>query len=70
MSDMDIPFTIKSLRQAGMTQTQIGKAIGVSQTSVSDMENGKAGVIRPSYQVTHGLKRLAAKHKVATRPPS
>ncbi|AWL07589.1 helix-turn-helix domain-containing protein [Massilia oculi] len=67
---MDISFTIKSLRQAGLTQTQIGNAIGLRQTSISDMESGKAGTKRPSFQVIDGLARLAKKHKVATEPPA
>lgn len=69
MSSMDIPFTIKSLREAGLTQTQIGNAIGLKQTSISDMEAGKAGIKRPSYQVISGLERLAKEHNVATIPP-
>lgn len=69
MSLMDIPFTIKNLRQAGMTQTQIGHELGLAQTSVSDMEAGKAGIKRPSYQVVSGLARLAKAHRVATDPP-
>ncbi|WBS00242.1 helix-turn-helix transcriptional regulator [Pseudoduganella sp. SL102] len=67
---MDISYTIKSLRQAGLTQTQIGNAIGLKQTSISDMESGRAGIKRPSYQVISGLLRLAAEHQVATEPPS
>jgi transcriptional regulator with XRE-family HTH domain len=70
MSSMDISFTIKSLREAGLTQTQIGQAIGLKQTSISDMESGKAGTKRPSYQVISGLQRLAAEHNVATAPPT
>jgi transcriptional regulator with XRE-family HTH domain len=66
---MDIPFTIKRLRQAGLTQTQIGDAIGLRQTSISDMEAGKAGVKRPSYHVIRGLERLASKHRIPTEPP-
>jgi len=66
---MDIPFTIKCLREAGLTQTQIGKEIKLSQASVSDMEAGKAGIKRPTYQVINGLERLAKKHKVQTTPP-
>jgi transcriptional regulator with XRE-family HTH domain len=70
MSVMDISFTIKSLRQAGLTQTQIGNAIGLRQTSISDMESGKAGTKRPSFQVIDGLARLAKKHKVPVEPPA
>lgn len=68
MSVMDISFTIKGLRQAGLTQTQIGNAIGLKQTSVSDMEAGKAGTKRPSYQAISGLERLAAQHGIKTDP--
>ena len=63
---MDISFTIKCLRQAGLTQTQIGEAIGLKQTSISDMEAGKAGVKRPSYKVISGLALLASKHGIPT----
>jgi len=65
---MDISFTISALRQIGLTQTQIGDAIGVSQTSVSDMEAGKCGITRPTYKVISGLERLANTHNVSTEP--
>lgn len=66
---MNIPYTISALRRAGLTQTQIGSAIGRKQTSVSDMEAGKAGVIRPTESVVRGLQKLAAEHGVPTEPP-
>ncbi|CUI03903.1 hypothetical protein BN2497_2583 [Janthinobacterium sp. CG23_2] len=66
---MNIPYTISGLRRIGLTQTQIGGAIGRKQTSVSDMEAGKAGVIRPTESVVRGLEKLAAKHGVPTAPP-
>lgn len=65
---MDIPYTISSLRKAGLTQTQIGCAVGLKQTSISDMEAGKAGIKRPSYAVVSALQKLAADHKVSTEP--
>lgn len=65
---MNIPYTISALRRAGLTQTQIGAAIGRKQTSVSDMEAGKAGVIRPTESVVRGLQKLAAEHGVLTEP--
>jgi len=68
MSSMDIPHTISSLRKAGLTQTQIGSAVGLGQTSISDMEAGKAGIKRPSYAVVSGLQQLAKIHGVATEP--
>lgn len=63
---MDIPFTISGLRKAGLTQTQIGAEIGLKQTSISDMEAGKAGIKRPSHTVVSGLQRLATLHGVPT----
>jgi transcriptional regulator with XRE-family HTH domain len=66
---MDIPYTISGLRQAGLTQAQIGMAIGLKQTSISDMEAGKAGVKRPSYTVVSRLVELANKHGVPTSRP-
>jgi len=68
MDNLNIPFTLKGLRRAGLTQTQIGRELGLSQTSVSDMEAGKAGIKRPSYQVISGLERLAKEHDVPTIP--
>jgi len=66
---MDIPHTISGLRKAGLTQAQIGSAVGLKQTSISDMEAGKAGVKRPSYAVVSGLQKLAFDHGVATERP-
>lgn len=68
MGFMDIPFTISGLRKAGLTQTQIGNEVGLKQTSISDMEAGKAGVKRPTYAVVSGLQRLAEVHGVPTDP--
>jgi transcriptional regulator with XRE-family HTH domain len=66
---MDIPYTIKGLRQAGLTQAQIGSAVGLKQTSISDMEAGKAGIKRPSYTVVSKLAALAKRHGVRTIAP-
>ncbi len=66
---MNIPYTISELRRVGLTQTQIGDAIGLKQTSVSDMEAGKSGIKRPTHGVVNGLEQLAAKHSVSTEPP-
>lgn len=66
---MDIQYTLSELQRAGLTQSQIGDAIGVKQPTVSDMAAGKAGTKRPSYQVITGLTRLAKRHRVATEPP-
>lgn len=70
MEGMNIQHTISELLRAGLTQTQIGDAIGLKQTSVSDMKSGKSGCKRPSHEVVTGLKRLAVKHSVTTEPPT
>lgn len=65
---MDIPHTISGLLKAGLTQTQIGSAVGLGQTSISDMKAGKAGIKRPTYAVVSGLQELAKRHGVETEP--
>jgi predicted XRE-type DNA-binding protein len=67
--DIDIKFSLASLRAAGLTQAQIGAEIGCSQSVVSDMEAGKCGTARPSYKIVTGIERLAAKHGIPTCPP-
>jgi predicted transcriptional regulator len=67
---MNIPYTLSELQRVGLTQTQIGAELGLSQSTISDMAAGKAGTKRPSYQAVSGLQRLATLHKVATSPPS
>lgn len=66
---MDIPFTISALRKAGLTQTQIGDALGLKQPTISDLESGKSGIKRPSYVLIKGLESLAAAYGVTTDPP-
>jgi transcriptional regulator with XRE-family HTH domain len=61
---MDISFILSELQKAGLTQTQIGLAIGLKQPTISDMASGKAGVKRPSHQVISGLEKLAREHGV------
>ena len=58
---MDIANTVIRLREAGLTQVEISLEIGCSQSAVSDMENGKIGKTRPSYQIVNGLLKLEKK---------
>lgn len=58
---MDISNTVIRLRESGLTQSEIGAEIGCSQSAVSDMENGKIGKTRPSYQIVQGLLKLEKK---------
>ena len=62
---MDISNTVIRLQEAGLTQSEIGAAIGCSQSSVSDMAKGKIGKTRPAYQIVDGLIKL--EKKVAKR---
>lgn len=66
---MDIQYTITQLRQrAGLSQKAIGEAIGCSQPNVSDMEAGKSGIKRPSYDLVSKLQALAEQHSVPVNP--
>jgi transcriptional regulator with XRE-family HTH domain len=65
-TSLDIQFTISGLRKAGLTQAQIGDAVGLKQPTISDMESGKCGVKRPSHGLVTGLTALAAEYGVAT----
>lgn len=67
---MNIQFTISALRGAGLTQTQIGDELDLSQSTISDMEAGKCGVTRPSHKLVTGLCSLAIKYRVKTEPPA
>ncbi len=65
---MNIPFTISGLRKVGLTQAQIGAAVGLKQPTVSAMESGKCGIKRPSYGFVNELFALAKAHGVPTDP--
>lgn len=53
------------LLDIGLTQNQIGKEIGCSQPTVSDLLRGKIGKKRPSNKIVEGVKALVAKHKIS-----
>lgn len=60
---MQISTAIRALREkAGLTQKQIGDAIGRTQAHVSHLENHTAANPRVSAEVVEGLKRLTRKH--------
>lgn len=69
MDTSNIPFVLTQLQDAGLTQTEIGDAIGCSQSTVSDMMRGKSSLKRPAYSTVAGLVKLAKKHRVPTSPP-
>jgi transcriptional regulator with XRE-family HTH domain len=60
---MQISSAIRALRvKAGLTQKQIGEAIGRTQATVSHLENHPAKNPRVSAEVAAGIKRLTRKH--------
>ncbi|KVN83473.1 helix-turn-helix domain-containing protein [Burkholderia ubonensis] len=60
---MQISADIRALREkAGLTQKQIGDAIGRTQAHVSHMENHPAKKPRTSAEVVEGIKRLKRKY--------
>ncbi|MES2319973.1 MAG: helix-turn-helix transcriptional regulator [Pseudomonadota bacterium] len=61
-----IPSVLSSLQDDGLTQSEIGEAIGCSQSTISDMMTGKSGLTRPSYKIISGLEALAKQHGVST----
>lgn len=65
---MDIQFTLSALRGVGLTQAQIGCELGLSQSTISEMEAGKSGITNPTYKLVSGLHSLALKYKVMTEP--
>lgn len=60
---MNIQKSLKSLLEAGLTQSEIAKEIGCSQAHVSDMVNGKAAVKRPTLKIVSGIGQLMLAHK-------
>jgi transcriptional regulator with XRE-family HTH domain len=56
MEPKDIVLALKHL---GMTQVEIASAVGCSQATISDIENGKQK--RPTYQMVVRLNDLLAK---------
>ena len=60
---MNIQKSLKSLLEAGLTQSEIAKEIGCSQAHVSDMVNGKAAVKRPTLKIVSGIGQLMLAQK-------
>lgn len=63
---MDIANLIHRLREKGLTQAEIAEAVPCSQSTISEMENGKIGTVRPSYRVVDGLLKLAERNGLRT----
>jgi transcriptional regulator with XRE-family HTH domain len=61
---MDIQNLVIELKAKGLTQQQIATAVPCSQSTISDIENGVIGQVRPSYNLVTGLQELAKKHGI------
>ena len=48
---------IKSLRLHGMTQTDIARAVGTTQATISRIESGRSN--GPSFSIAQSLDRVA-----------
>lgn len=53
---------LRQMRETGMTQAEVGEAVGLSQASVSEMLNGKVS----TTDYVRGLRILAA-HRAVMR---
>lgn len=56
---MDTQNLVIELKKKGLTQPEIASEIGCSQPTISDIETGKIGKVRPSWKIVDGLMRLA-----------
>ena len=61
---MDIQNALSQLVALDLTQNYIASEIDCSQSSVSEMLNGKVGTKRPSYITVTALIRLCKKHRI------
>jgi len=65
---MTISIQINYLLDSGMKQIELAKALGCSQSTVSEIKNEKLGVVRPSYALVKSINKLyASKVKSAAR---
>ena len=62
---MDWKKIISEITEAGYTQVEIAKIIGVRQPSVSDIATGRTR--RPSWEIGDGLMRLHRKVVLKSR---
>jgi len=55
---MNLLTALRELVDGGMTQREIARELGCSQSNVSQMFHGKIGATRPSAKVVTGIERL------------
>lgn len=55
---MDIQNIVLELKRLGMTQAEIATAVKCAQSTISEIQNGKIGKARPSYQLVVDLQQL------------
>ena len=57
---MNTQEIVVELMLHGLTQTQIAEKTGFSQPTISDVANGKVGLVRPSHEMMTKLQALHA----------
>ena len=62
---MDIANLLEKIISSGLVQSEVASELGCSQSTVSDIKNGKIGIARPSYRIVDSIKRLAKKRGIA-----
>ena len=55
---MDIQHITLELKRLGMTQSDIAAAVKCAQSTISEIQNGRIGKARPSYQLVVNLQQL------------
>jgi transcriptional regulator with XRE-family HTH domain len=58
---MDTQTRLEKILSYGLTQSEVAKELNCSQAAISDMKNGKSGVIRTTEKMATGLERLYKK---------
>ena len=64
---MDFKSMVLDLKELGMSQTEIGAAVGAKQATVSDWLTGRTKGKRISYQTAEALKKFHAQKMKESR---
>jgi transcriptional regulator with XRE-family HTH domain len=69
---MTLLTSLRQLVDSGMTQREIARELGCSQSNVSQLIHGKIGGARPSAKIVAGIERLLSAQQAAVnsdQPP-
>ncbi|QGZ66303.1 helix-turn-helix domain-containing protein [Paraburkholderia acidisoli] len=61
---MDIQHIVLELKRLGMTQAEIAASVHCAQSTISEIQNGKIGKARPSYQLVTDLQQLLRQRQI------